>query len=133
MIGFQSRFLRWRCDRDGCAIKSAPNWDWMFSAFPRGIRPTDGDGNIEMNGNILTIEWKGPWASIPTGQLGYFRALARSGHHVLVLRGERDGEDLEWLLLGNEEPDGFKPTTRSEVWLWLERWAKEADAVPYTR
>lgn len=47
-------------------------WDWacLDGCFPRGIRPTDIDGLVEIKGRFLLIEAKGRGRVLPAGQ-GY--------------------------------------------------------------
>ncbi len=45
-------------------------WDFLIRAgcFPRGIKPMDIDGSVEMRGNYLRFETKKPGAEIPEPQ-----------------------------------------------------------------
>lgn len=53
--------FRHDCKASGvCWLKSQPDWKMIEDCFPGKIRPGDVDGLVEVNGNLLLIEWKNP-------------------------------------------------------------------------
>ena len=73
------------------SMRNVENWiqgrglcvfDWLNGAFPRGILPTDCDGEVEIKGQFLRIELKNEsllrGGLIPKGQVYLFNALVKS-------------------------------------------------------
>lgn len=62
-MAYLSSALRWSCARDGCHIDQTHEiemWDRMNAeCYDRGIKPTDIDGLVEVNGSFLVLEQKG--------------------------------------------------------------------------
>jgi hypothetical protein len=54
-------------------------WDWavLRECFPRGIRPTDIDGMVEMGGRYLILEGKNPNVPVPVAQQRMFDSMLR--------------------------------------------------------
>lgn len=125
MTGYFSSFYRHDCATQGCQILSLPSWDDLLAAFPRGIRPTDIDAMVEINGRFLFIEQKAEGASLREGQR---RALAALGEQpnttVLVIRPI--GESLEVLRFPN--PTGFHAVERTTLVGWLHAWANRRES-----
>jgi hypothetical protein len=69
-------------------------WDWAILDGCFGetrIKPTDIDGCVERNGNLLILETKQPGAQIPKGQEITFQAFVRrAGAVVMVIWGEQN-------------------------------------------
>lgn len=67
-------------------------WDWAILDGCFGttrISPTDIDGVVERNGQLLILEAKGKEVCLTTGQDIMFRQVTRSGFvTVIVVRGE---------------------------------------------
>lgn len=66
-------------------------YGFLKGAFPRGILPTDIDGEVEINGYFLRIEFKHENAlregRIPKGQLKCFDSLRKTGLFTVFLAG----------------------------------------------
>lgn len=130
MTGYNSSHFRHHCGQRGCYIKQLPNWDDLISCFPRGIRPTDVDGLVEINRNFLFLEEKSAGAGLLEGQRRTLRNLSQvEGITTVCFRPLRDAPatDLEVLIFSQAVPDGWQ--RRSRTWLkdWLRDWAANAD------
>jgi hypothetical protein len=70
-------------------------YGWLKGAFPRGILPTDIDGEVEINGHFLRMEFKHESAMrngrIPRGQHAALKALINTGRFTVLLVGTDDG------------------------------------------
>lgn len=129
MTGYRSSFFRHVCQDRGCYIESLPNWDEYIECFPRGIRPTDVDGFVEINGHLLFLEEKQPGKGPDEGQRRALAALAvRDDVTVVYLRPKDAG--LEVLVLGTGEPKGWQPVTRAQFKDWLRWWCTQAERAP---
>ena len=66
----------------------------LRGAFPRGILPTDIDGEVEINGYFLRLEFKHENAlragRVPKGQVIAFKSLLRTGVFTVALVGHDD-------------------------------------------
>jgi hypothetical protein len=71
---------RWDSDQLGRAAETADG-TWPF---PRRISPSDIDGFLECNGELLFIETKEKGAPIPVGQRRALTSLSRKGTTVLI-------------------------------------------------
>lgn len=126
MTGYRSSFFRHDCSKRGCYVDQLPSWNDLIEAFPRGIRPTDVDGMVEINGHVLFMEEKSEGKSLEPGQKYALDALAsRPGITVLCMRPHLDG--MEVLILGMGEPKGWQHVTRQQLIDWLRWWATRAD------
>lgn len=129
MTGYRSSFFRHVCQVRGCYIESLPNWDEYIECFPRGIRPTDVDGFVEINGQLLFLEEKQEGKGPDEGQRRALAALAaRDGVTVVYLRPK--GEHLEVLVLGNGSPKGWQAVTSDQFKDWLRWWCQQAERAP---
>jgi hypothetical protein len=127
MTGYRSLFFRHDCKTQGCQIETLPYWDDFIAAFPRGIRPTDIDAMVEINGHFLFIEQKGAGVSLGNGQRRALAALAAQPNTtVLVMRPVSDtGSILEILMFPN--PTGYQTVPRASLINWLTAWARNAE------
>ncbi len=101
--------LRWDCSVKGCFnIKKRPKIEVFAECFPGNIQMGDVDGIVEINGQVLLLEWK-EFEPISTGQrIMYQRMTASPACHVIVVIGNpetmvvekysyfRDGAMAEW-------------------------------------
>lgn len=127
MTGYRSSHFRHDCRTRGCYVQQLPSWDDLIPCFPRGIRPTDVDGMVEMNGHFLFMEEKSAGKSVDHGQhLALKRLAARSNVTVAFFRPGKTC-DLQVLILGDGEPRGWEPFTRDEFRTWLRQWAVRAE------
>ena len=128
MTGFKSDALRHECATVGCYIERLPSWEWMRGCFPRDIFPTDIDGMVEIAGRVLFVEQKGVGVPLLQGQrIALKRLASKDGVTVLYLREIADTTDLEALVIGDGEPQGFQRKTLDELRAWLAAWAVEAE------
>lgn len=69
-------------------------YNWLKGCFPRGILPTDIDGEVEINGHFLRFEFKHENAlrtgAIPKGQHSALCALVKAGLFTVLLIGVND-------------------------------------------
>lgn len=129
VTGYRSAAMRHDCGVDGCYQERLPSWDWMQGCFPRGIRPTDVDGMVEINGRVLFIEQKGCGAPLPNGQRLAMKALSeKDGVTVLFMRATADVAVLDCLVFDGTPPQGWQPFTLDGLRHWLGAWADAADA-----
>ena len=103
--------LRWDCSVRGCFnLKKRPKIEVFAECFPGNIQMGDVDGIVEINGQVLMLEWK-EHEPISTGQrIMYQRMTESSPCHVIVVIGNpetmvvekytyfRDGAMAEWFL-----------------------------------
>lgn|GEM_PF-2197537 len=82
--------IQHQCARNGCYKDKLPDWAILEGCFPRGIRPSDVDGIIEMSGHILMLEWKPANATLSTGQRLLFLNMTRSSPltQAIVIYGD---------------------------------------------
>lgn len=96
--------IRHSCQGQGCFLDlHAPNWGVLDGVLPRGIRPSDLDGVIEMNGRFLWLEYKGPGAALPRGQRLMYEALALTPKHTVMVISASALPDMAAALLGEAQ------------------------------
>lgn len=127
MTGYGSAFYRYDCEKRGCQNLALPNWDDLLSAFPRGIRPTDVDGLVEIRGNFLFMEQKGLGVPLGNGQRRALAALGEQPRTTVVVVREHDTQSDELEVLKFPNPQGFRTVNRSTFRAWLAAWAEAAD------
>ena len=70
-------------------------YDYLLNCFPRGIMPTDVDGEVEVNGNYLRLEFKEEGlvrlSKYPEGQKKAFLRLVKEKQFTLFLIGHDHG------------------------------------------
>jgi hypothetical protein len=73
--------------RNGCYVDTqTPDWSFTKGAFKNeNIVPSDMDGWVEINGNLLMIEWKRTGAELPLGQAIAFEKLTRKGQITVIV------------------------------------------------
>lgn len=127
MTGFNSKHLNHKCDRNGCYIDKLPLWDEWIECFPRGIRPADIDGMVEINGRFLFMEEKGLGATLTSGQGYALRRLARQPNTTVVVFRPGKFSELEVLIFDADGSTGYKPFTREQFKDWLRTWAMASE------
>ena len=125
--------IRWDCTKSGCyKDKCIPDWGFLDGAFPRGIRPTDVDGAVEIDGRFLFLEWKNISSSgsgsLGTGQRIFFEQLTKLSPRITVflLYGNTvTGE----VLFAQRIHDGVfgekKPVSAGNVYAACKEWASQ--------
>lgn len=83
--------MRWDCRRQGCFnVCKRPKIDLFADCLPGRIAFSDVDGIVEINGNLLLMEWKEHQA-LSTGQRILFERLTRlCPASVLVVEGDAE-------------------------------------------
>jgi len=83
--------MRWVCAERGCFnIKKRPKIELFADCLPRRIAFTDVDGLVEINGNLLFLEWK-EHIDVGQGQRILFAKLTRhSPAVVFVIEGDAE-------------------------------------------
>ncbi len=133
VTGYSSRHFRHSCDRDGCYYQTLPCWDDLLDCFPRRIRPTDIDGMVEIGGRFLFLEEKRQGKAPDEGQRRALLRLSQYDDITVVFLRPSTTSDLEVLILGDGDPQGWQPQTREQFRAWLRRWAIAADNAPRKR
>jgi hypothetical protein len=118
--------MRWDCAEKGCFnVKCRPKIEEFADCFPGNIKMGDIDGAVEINAQLLWLEWKGRPGLLRTGQrIMYENVTRQEGHIVFVVEGDAEtmriqqfcyfwkGRQHPWIL-GNL--DELKPL--------IKRWA----------
>lgn len=114
-------------------------YSWLKGAFPRGILPTDIDGEVEINGHFLRFEFKHENAirsgAIPKGQMMALSALITTGRFTVLLVGVSElgiPSCYEvWFHNGAKRAlQDCKPEDLREL---CAKWAKYAESQPKSR
>jgi hypothetical protein len=123
--------LRWDCEKDGCFnIKRRPKIEMFAPAFPGKINFGDVDGQVEINGHGLQLEWKTGKGHIPTGQRIAYEKLTITGLlTALIVVGDAEtmqvdkycfffkGKQKEWRI-------GSLNSVIEDIKGWV-KWAQE--------
>lgn len=128
MSGYGSSYFRHDCTERGCFLAGQTSWDDLIACFPRGIRPTDVDGMVEINGHHLFLEEKRAGQTLENGQRHALAALARKPRTIVVVFRPGITSELEVLTMPN--PKGYQPTSRAGLQHLLRSWAAYADSQP---
>lgn len=126
MTGFRSSHMRHSCPLNGCYYDTLPEWDYLLSAFPRKIRPTDIDGMVEVNRHFLFLEQKGEGTPFDGGKSGQWTAFGRLAEQprTTVVFFRPNGSALDVLVRGREP---WRTYTKPEFVAWLRNWAADAE------
>ena len=109
---------------------------WLKGAFPRGILPTDCDGEVEVKGQFLRLEFKSASkvraGGIPKGQLYLFNSLIKTGVFTVFVAGHDDRGRVECckvmrLIDGEPVTEFHDPLTTDEFHKMCGRWAESVD------
>jgi len=81
--------MNWNCERQGCFnTEKRPKIEQFHNCFHSNISMSDVDAIVEVNGNILIIEWKQHSQELGIGQRILFQRLtSRANIWVYVVRG----------------------------------------------
>lgn len=109
-------------------------WDWKILDGCFGetkIKPTDIDGLVERDGNLLILETKSPDVSLPTGQELTFKRMVKQGidanklNVVIVIWGENGAPQrlrvYSRIYPDGKDIDGDIDTLRRYVSKWFEK------------
>ena len=101
----------------------------LRGAFPGNIVPADIDGEVELNGKFLRLEYKHESeirsCTIPSGHLRCFEALIRTGYHTVFLVGHDDSGNTTCLhiLSGGGYADVIDPCNDLKLKKECNKWA----------
>ena len=111
-------------------------YGWLKGAFGPKILPTDIDGEVEINGHFLRLEFKHECAMrnarIPVGQYRSLKALIPTGRFSILLIGTSDkGEPTCFEVWHhNGTISKLKDGGRDEIFNLCKRWAEYARKTP---
>ena len=108
-------------------------YNWMKGCFPRGILPTDIDGEVEINGHFLRFEFKHENqlrnGAIPKGQYMALSRLVKAGLFTVMLIGVDDAGSPTccelWHSNGKKVP--LKDCDREHIRQLCKRWSVYAE------
>jgi hypothetical protein len=126
MTGFKSDKMRYDCHRRGCYYDQLPDWSDINDSFPDKIRPTDIDGMVEINGNVLFLEQKSVGAPITAGQARAFCELSKKDRTTVVAMRPGMQFEFEALFYVNGSGSGWQEIYRSDLLRWFELWSANA-------
>lgn len=107
-------------------------YGFLKGAFPRNILPTDVDGEVEINGHFLRLEFKHEKClrngMVPRGQAQAFKSLVNTGKFTVFYIGHNSNGSVTLLdiLAGSESGIKTKridPCDESRLRAACERWA----------
>jgi hypothetical protein len=132
MTGYRSKHFRHDCSAEDCYVQQLPLWDDLIECFPRGIRPTDIDGMVEINGHFLFLEEKRQGAIPHDGQRMALKKLSRfHGVTVVFFRPKlapvEVGTDMQVLVFVGGETSGWEDCSRAWFMEWLRDWVASAE------
>jgi hypothetical protein len=111
-------------------------YGWLKGSFPRGILPTDIDGEVEINGHFLRMEFKHESAMrngrIPKGQHTALKSLIKTGRFSVLLIGTNDGGEPTCFEVWhhNGKITALKDCTSADIYDLCSRWASFAESTP---
>jgi len=109
-------------------------FNWLKGAFPRRILPTDVDGEVELNGHFLRLEFKSETAlregRIPKGQHRAFQGLLKTERFTVFLIGTNQMGDPTCLEIWRPNGDVRKleDASKDVIFKTCEAWAKYAQS-----
>jgi len=116
--------------------KMPRTYGYLKGAFPRGILPTDVDGEVELNGSFLRLEFKHESTlrngHIPKGQKMLFDALRRTGKFTIFICGHDSSGLITCMQIYSGYGDSSKftwidPCSNADMRHFCSRWAKKYD------
>jgi len=108
---------------------------FLRGAFPRGILPTDIDGEVELNGHFLRMEFKHESAlrqgRIPKGQLMCFQALVSTGRFTVLLIGHDDAGVVTCVeIRGRRGTQQLMDIDQGELFQICQKWSEYVTRQP---
>lgn len=109
-------------------------YDWLKGVFPRGCLPTDIDGELELNGYFLRLEFKDEKALrhgyVAKGQRLALSRLVETKRFTVVLIGVGDfGEPTCWESYSHDgKHSKLRDTTKEKLREYFKRWAAWAES-----
>ena len=120
--------MQWDCVRQGCFnLKKRPKIETFADSLPGKIAFSDVDGVVEINGNLLFMEWKSH-GDIPRGQRILFERLTRfASATVLIVEGDAETMQVETICHVHEgrfgEPSPANLASLKKLIADWSRWA----------
>lgn len=105
-------------------------YDWLKGVFPRGILPTDIDGEVEINGHFLRLEFKHESALrngfVPKGQIRAFQRLQETGKFTIVIIGHNDVGDptCRTIYFDNGKRPPLGDCDKESLRTWFRKWSE---------
>jgi hypothetical protein len=121
-------------DPVGYLVSKRPQvYDWLKGCFPRGILPTDIDGEVEIKGRFLRFEFKHELAlrngRVPKGQLQALRALVETKHFTVFIIGiTQTGEPCCIEIYSAKGHTKLHDADRTKIRQYCAAWAKKSDS-----
>jgi hypothetical protein len=107
-------------------------YDWLKGCFPRGILPTDVDGQVEIGGNFLQLEFKHETAlrrgNVPKGQLHALQRLIATKKFTVFIVGKDDtGEPCCIEIYSAKGHTKLHDADKAKIQQYCRDWAKKAE------
>jgi hypothetical protein len=107
-------------------------YGFLRGAFPRNILPTDIDGEVEINGHFLRLEFKHEKClrdgRIPRGQAMCFRSLLETGRFTIFYAGHNSMGEVTCLQIWTSNNiKVLDPCDMARFYLACANWAKYAE------
>lgn len=108
------------------------HWNFLFSAFPRGIKPMDWDGVVETNYRWLVFETKEPGKDVPAGQRICLEHAVETGYFTVFLLFGKTPVDIQEFEIWFRNKDGLlekrkKTGNSEEVLRYVRYWIHKYD------
>lgn len=130
--------MRWKCfnedgsECDGCFNeKRRPKIEVFGECFPRNINFGDVDGQLEIGGNFLLLEWKGNDSrGLKAGQSRALKAYSALAPHNCCAVVCGDAQSMEVSKFGffyAGKWHDYRAKSLAGVKAFFKKWAEEAD------
>lgn len=82
----RSNPMRWKCSPEHCFNRlKRPKIEVFAECFPGNIQMSDVDGEVEIKGHWLRLEWKAQGAPLPLGQEINYKELTKTTQTVVFI------------------------------------------------
>jgi len=126
--------MLWDCERQGCFNKKKRlKFEVFADCLPGKISFSDIDAIVEINGNLLIMEWKGH-SNVPVGQKIMFKQITRFCP-ALILVVEGNAEDMSVSRIQTVWHGEFLPAIEAgieQLVTKINKWANWAKINPVT-
>lgn len=107
-------------------------YDWLRDCFPRGILPTDIDGEVEIGGHFLRLEFKDDSALrngyVPKGQRRALANLIQTNRFTVFIIGTNQlGEPTCCEIYSNKGHTKLRDASKDTIREWCKNWAEKAE------
>ncbi len=127
--------MRWSCEKQGCFnVKKRPKIEQFADCLPGRIAFSDVDGIVEINGNLLLMEWK-DHRHLCTGQRILFERLTRfCPATVLIVEGDAESMAVDSVSIAWDGQIGpSKQADLNDLCKMVRDWAAWAVDTPVIR